>query len=294
MKKMLSVWLSLGLTVSTGFAVAHENESKNTNKYARYLMSMDDFLYLKTPKDFKSDNLSEIQIKKTIKEAFYNDSFGKEVYESINFEILNNSDNEVTVLFKDKKGSNLLKDKIILKFNIVLFNYDKINEFIYVIDNYANLNPLVLTKNHYIQMEIEDLLKDKFKVVFDTYANSVLYLNGINEFWEFVDFENIQDQVSNNITAIFLNNTKLNFKVVRDTVEFTGNDFDKYINFSVNEKIFKENIFRWIKTYSYFNENFKDCDKVFKIEHLDKNIVTISLSDILFKNPKLITLKKIK
>ncbi|WP_338984708.1 hypothetical protein [Spiroplasma endosymbiont of Diplazon laetatorius] len=294
MKKMLTVWLSLGLTVSAGVGSTLKNESKNTNKYSRYLTSMDDFLYLKTDVGLDIKELDEKHIEKALRDSFNSDKLGKEVFENVDYEVISSDNGELTVLFKDKKGMNLLKEKIILKFNMVLFNYDKIKEFVYVMDNYIVTNPLILNKNKYLQIEIEDLLKFKFKNLFDRYAASVLYLDNIKEFWEFVDLEDISNQKNETIKAKFLNDSRLNFKILRSSESFGNDEFDKYINFSVNENIFKKEIFNWIKKYAFFNGDLKDYNNLFEIEFKDEKTVTISLSDKLFTNSKLITLNKIK
>ncbi|AUB31927.1 hypothetical protein [Spiroplasma floricola] len=294
MKKLLSVWLSLSLAVSAGVTSTLKNENKYASKYTRYLLAMDDFLYHRVENKMDIKNLTNENFEEILKEAFYVDDFGKELFNNITFEVLKIEDGELTILFKDKNNLKLLNENIILKFNLVLFNYDKINDFIYVMNNFLKNNPLILTKSNYIQLEVEDLLKSKFKKIFDRYSSSVLFLDNINEFWEFIDFEELENENPKYLNASFLNDTKLDFKLLRDSQSFGNEGFDKYINFSVNENIFKREIFNWIKKHSFFKENVKNYDDIFTIEEIRKNKVTISLSDKLFTVPKLITLNKIK
>ncbi|AUM62891.1 hypothetical protein [Spiroplasma monobiae] len=294
MKKMLSVWLSLGLTVSGAMSTAIKNENKVSSKYSRYLTSMDDFLYYKTLNRSNVANLSEEEVKELLKETFYSDSLGKEIFNNLDNEIISLENGELTVLFKDKERSSLLKEKIILQFNLVSYNYDNIDEFTFVINKFLEYNPVVLSKNNYIQIEIEDLLKEKFKTIFDTYAANQLYLDDIDEFWEFIDFEQLENNKHNVLNSNFLNDKKIVFNFLRDSESFSNNNFDKYVNFSVNENIFKKEIFNWIKKHSFFKSDVKNYDDIFKIENISENKITISLSNKTFTKAKLITLNKIK
>ncbi|AGR42375.1 hypothetical protein [Spiroplasma diminutum] len=294
MKKMLSVWLSLGLTVSTGVSVALADENKNTNRYSKYLTSMDDFLYYRVNQSKIPSDISNEDISKALEEAFSLDEFGKNLFKKIDFEILNNENGEIDVLFMDKNNSSLLKEKIIMRFNLVLFNYDKIEEFCTVINKYLENNPFILTKNNYIQLEFEDLLKAQFKNIFDWYASSELFLDNINEFWEFLDFDPINKLESNELKAEFLNNTELKINILRDSKLIGKNKFDNYINFFSDEKLMNKEIFNWIKKNSFFTDSNIEFDKLFKIESKEKDQLTFSLSDKYFTIAKLITLNRIK
>ncbi|ALD66728.1 hypothetical protein [Spiroplasma cantharicola] len=294
MKKMLSVWLSLGLTVSTGVSVVLKDENKNINKYSKFLTSLDDFLYLKVEKEKSVDKLSNKQIEKILKEAFSINEFGINLYKKIDYEILNQEDGELNILFKDKQNSNILNEKIIIKFNLVLFNYDKINDAVYILNNYLFANPLIINKSKYIQIELEDLLKNKFKRLFDRYISSNIFLKSVNEFWEFLDFEEVKNQKNDIIKANFLNNTNLDFRIMRDASNIGVKKSDKYITYYSDKKLMNKEIFNWIKKYSFFNEEITDYNNIFKIESKDEKQITFSLSKKYFNYGKLITLEIIK
>ncbi|WP_339033837.1 hypothetical protein [Spiroplasma endosymbiont of Cantharis rufa] len=292
MKKMLSVWLSLGLTVSTGVSMTLAD--KNVNKYSKFLIGLDDFLYLKVEKQENVDKLTNREIQKLLKEAFSNSEFGLALYKKIDFEVLNQENGEIDILFKDKKNSNILNEKILIKFNVVLFNYDKIDDVVNILNRYLFINPLVLNKGSYLQIELEDILKSKFKNIFDKYVSSSIFLNNVDEFWEFLDFQELNKQQNDIIKANFLNNTNLDFRIIRDSSNIGIKKSDKFITYYEDEEMMNKEIFDWIKKYSFFNKNRANYNNLFKIEAKNEKQITFSLSSKYFSCAKLITLEIIK
>ncbi|WP_342258903.1 hypothetical protein [Spiroplasma endosymbiont of Dioctria linearis] len=292
MKKMLSVWLSLGLTVSTGVSMTLED--KNVNKYSKFLTGLDDFLYMKVEKQENVDRLTNKEIKNLLKEAFSNSKFGMDLYKKIDFEVLNQESGEIDILFKDKKNSNILNEKILSKFNVILFNYDKIDDVVNILNRYLFINPLVLNKGNYLQIELEDILKSKFKNIFDKYVSSNIFLNNVDEFWEFLDFQDLNKQQNDIIKSNFLNNTNLDFRIVRDSSNIGVKKSDKFITYYEDEEMMNKEIFDWIKKYSFFNKNRTNYNNLFKIEAKNEKQITFSLSSKYFSCAKLITLEIIK
>ncbi|WP_342275233.1 hypothetical protein [Spiroplasma endosymbiont of Cantharis lateralis] len=292
MKKMLSVWLSLGLTVSTG--VSMPLADKNVNKYSKFLTGLDDFLYLKVEKQENVDKLTNKEIQTLLKDAFSNSEFGLALYKKIDFEVINQENGEIDILFKDKKNSNILNEKILIKFNVVLFNYDKIDDVVNTLNRYLFINPLVLNKGDYLQIELEDILKSKFKNIFDKYVSSNIFLNNVDEFWEFLDFQELNKQQSDILKANFLNNTNLDFRIIRDSSNIGVKKSDKFITYYEDQEMMNKEIFDWIKKYSFFNKNRTNYNNLFKIEAKNEKQITFSLSSKYFSCAKLITLEIIK
>ncbi|WP_339030312.1 hypothetical protein [Spiroplasma endosymbiont of Cantharis nigra] len=292
MKKMLSVWLSLGLTVSAGVSMTLTD--KNVNKYSKFLAGLDDFLYLKVEKQENVDKLTNKEIQTLLKEAFSNSEFGLALYKKIDFEVLNQENGEIDILFKDKKNSNILNEKILIKFNVVLFNYDKIDDVVNILNRYLFINPLVLNKGSYLQIELEDILKSKFKNIFDKYVSSNIFLNNVDEFWEFLDFQELNKQQNDIIKANFLNNTNLDFRIIRDSSNIGVKKSDKFITYYEDEEMMNKEIFYWIKKYSFFNKNRANYNNLFKVEAKNEKQITFSLSNKYFSCAKLITLEIIK
>ncbi len=292
MKKMLSVWLSLGLTVSTG--VSMPLADKNVNKYSKFLTGLDDFLYLKVEKQENVDKLTNKEIQTLLKDAFSNSEFGLALYKKIDFEVINQENGEIDILFKDKKNSNILNEKILIKFNVVLFNYDKIDDVVNTLNRYLFINPLVLNKGNYLQIELEDILKSKFKNIFDKYVSSNIFLNNVDEFWEFLDFQELNKQQSDILKANFLNNTNLDFRIIRDSSNIGVKKSDKFITYYEDQEMMNKEIFDWIKKYSFFNKNRTNYNNLFKIEAKNEKQITFSLSSKYFSCAKLITLEIIK
>ncbi|AGR41509.1 hypothetical protein [Spiroplasma taiwanense] len=298
MKKMLPVLLSIGLTVTPVVTTSFKNESKDQNKYLDFLKSYNEYMYFFYDKNENKEEYIKNNLKAILTENFDSNEITKKIINEFDYEIIEFNEDIVKIIFKDKKDNFILNEELELEFTLILFNYNNIDDFSSAFQIYLNSNPILLEKNNYLQIEIEDILKIKFKKLFDIYANSTLYLNGVKEFWEFLDFDLIENSLNfdNYLNSEFLTGKQFSFSFLRDSVVLPKNIWQKYINISKNINITKQNIFEWISKYAFFNNSTLAYDKVFKILSIDKkmNFVTIQLSENLFSVPKIITLKNLK
>ncbi|AKX33868.1 hypothetical protein SLITO_v1c02070 [Spiroplasma litorale] len=295
MKKILQMILALGLTVTPASASSFKKTSVSSSKYYDYIESWNEYLYYKFDSSSTEESFVKKNFKSIITENFEEESWFKSFNKDINIKFLSYKKDKLKVSFFNKKNSNILENEIAKEFTLVLYNYDQMNKFIKNTQDYLKMNPIYIDKNNYVQMEIEHNIENKFKGFIDWYGNELLYLNDINEFFEFLDFDAINQtlELDNNLKADFLCNSNIKFYFKRRSMQIRKN-IDNKINFSKDLEVIKFNISNWLSKKVYLNSYDKKSYDFFNIESFDynKGIVTFSLNEKYFDIPLIMSLEK--
>ncbi|ASP27969.1 hypothetical protein SCORR_v1c01940 [Spiroplasma corruscae] len=295
MKKILQMMFALGLTVVPSTLGTVKKASVNESKYENFIQSWNEFLYYRYDMSSSETDYVKKNIKSIVKDNLGDDPLFIDIFKDANIKFLSLVGDQLKVQFSNKKNKSIISEDIIKSFTLILYNYDNIDKFIKNTQDYLKLYPMIIDKNNYIQLEIEDKLKARYQNFIDWYSFELLYLNNINEFYDFLDFDAIKTTLEskNYIKADYLCSTNLKFYFRRD-IKSLRNSEDKKIFFSKDKSVMTFNILKWLSKHTYLNPYDKDCANFFSIESIDykKGYTTITLNKKYFDKSLIITLNE--
>ncbi|WP_166508524.1 hypothetical protein [Spiroplasma chinense] len=122
----------------------------------------------------------------------------------LNFKLLEVENFTMTVEITDVPGSFNLGKKIIKSFDLYLYNYDNVD---LIQEALANEVKLELSHTKDVHNNIHESIKEKFNRI----CSNFIYLNGEEEFFDYLDFH--EHPNDNELKADFLGSSNISFKI---------------------------------------------------------------------------------
>lgn len=281
MKKWLKIMFAMNFSVSLSVLISASTKVVD-NEAQEFLKNVDidlyshyDFIKNKNPNVYIEENIKEI-----VEDNFQDYTIGKKILNSTEFIVENCSDYSVTLTFRDKDGYYCLGHPVTIKFDVFLYNYDRINNFIKLIEKTKmELVLPVLKKN---EQDFNNLISKDVKEKFNKLANKRIFLNDEKNFFDYLVFDH-SICITNNgsfLKADFLNSSivKFNYKLNTDFLN------DKTFK---SETIFKEEdpskaFGKILSKYTGLVLNEKHYEKYFEIIGNTTTHIEIKLNENFF------------